>query len=57
MRLLMVLSLLLTACVDGTTPNCTAQSSGCYPGDAGSSQPDAGDASSDGSPVTDGAVD
>lgn len=42
----LLLLTLATACVDGTTPNCTAVDSGCYPTDA-SSQPDVGDASSD----------
>jgi hypothetical protein len=44
----------VTACVDGTTPDCATPSSPCYPGDAAQDgsqdggQSDASDASSDG---------
>jgi len=48
----------LVACVDGTTPDCSSVTSGCYPGDAGSSSDDASDAAKDApSPSTDGAAD
>jgi len=53
--------LLGTACVDGTTPDCSTPSSGCYPVDAAGNdgQTDASDASSedgsDGSPIVDAA--
>ncbi len=50
-------AVVLTACVDGKTPDCTTPDSGCFPGDGGNpadsgSQADASDASFDvGSPV------
>ncbi len=51
-------------CVDGTTPDCTSEGSGCYPmgndgGASDSGQSDATDASSDGNPEAsnDSAVD
>ena len=37
--------LFAAACVDGTTPDCTSVTSGCYPGDSGGTTPDASNAS------------
>jgi hypothetical protein len=59
-RALLLLSalLLVAACVDGTTPDCTSQSSGCYPGDGSAPPPDAGNAdATDASTVPDAPTD
>ncbi len=37
----------LTACVDGTTPDCSTIDSGCYPGDAAVLPDTSGDAPAD----------
>lgn len=46
----------VVACVDGTTPDCSSPTSGCFPTDAGG-QSDVAEASSDSSPPVDAASD